>query len=206
MATQGLEARIKALEDEVTRLKDMEQIKKLQKIYGYYLERWQTDDIADLFSDAPDASAEIGNNGVFVGKKSIRRFFSRWENPPKDFLHVMTQVNGVVDLDKGGKTAKGRWYGLGVLALPIDGVYRAIFSNGVYEDEYVKEDGTWKIKKMHWNRIFFTPYEDGWVKTPVLKGRTTASAIKPDKPTTVYQPYPSGYVTPFHFKHPVTGK
>jgi hypothetical protein len=206
MTTQELEDRVKALEEEVTHLKDIEEIKKLQKIYGYYLERWQTDDIAELFSDTPDTSAEIGGNGVFIGKKSIRKFFARWQNPDKNFLHVMTQVNDVVDLDEGGKTAKGRWYGLGVLALPIDGVTRAIFSNGVYEDEYIKENGKWKFKKMHWYRIFFTPYEDGWVKTPVIKGKTSTTQEKPDKPTTVYKPYPSGEVTPFHFKHPITGK
>jgi hypothetical protein len=206
MTAKGLEARLKALEEEVTRLKDIEEIKRLQKIYGFYLERWQADDITELFSDAPDASVEIADTGVFIGKRSIRRFFSLLENPPKEFLHVMTQLNDVVDVDKSGKTAKGRWYGLGVLAMAVDGVTRAIFSNGVYENEYVKEDGKWKIKQMVWNRIFFTPYEDGWVKTPVLTGKVSSREVKPDKPGTSYRPYPSGTVAPFHFRHPITGK
>jgi len=38
-----------------------------------------------------------------------------------------------------------------------------------WENEYVKEDGKWKIKKILFNRIFTTPFEDGWVKTPMTK-------------------------------------
>ena len=41
--------------------------------------------------------------------------------------------------------------------------------SGVYENEYIKENGKWKIKKLHYSRIFMSPYEDGWVKTPVIK-------------------------------------
>jgi len=207
MTLQELEAKLNSLEGEIRQLKDIEEIKNLQKIYGFYLERWQYDDITDLFSDDPETSVEISNEGVYVGKKSIREFFSSLaKNPPPEFLHVMMQINGVVHIDAGGKMAKGRWYGFGCLALPIQGVTIALFSNGVYEDEYIKENGKWKFKKLHWNRIFLTPYEDGWVKTPVLGGQLSEKEKKSERPTTVYKPYPSGYVAPFHFKHPITGK
>ncbi len=205
MNLEELEARLKALEDSVRTLQDIEEIKKLQKIYCYYLEHWQWEEILPLFSNAPDASAELGDGGVYVGKDGLRKLFAR-ESVPPEFLHVMMPSGGVVTVDSGGKTAKGRWYGFGCFALPRDGVVRAIFGNGVYENEYVKEDGKWKFKKLHWNRIFMTPYEDGWVKTPVIKSVTREGRPKPDRPTTVYKPYPSGYIFPFHYKHPITGK
>ena len=206
MTKQELEARIKSLEDEIRCLKDIEEIKKLQRIYGYYLERWQWAEVTELFSDRPDASVEIGDLGVYLGKKSIERFFYREKISPT-YLHVLMQVSGVVDVDPDGKTAKGRWYGFGCFAFDTDECVKPIWGSGVYENEYIKENGKWKIKKLHYNRIFMSPYEDGWVKTPVIKlQRSAVSQNKPDRPTTVYKPYPSGYLFPFHYKHPITGK
>ena len=202
MTSQDLEAR-------VSRLEDTEAIKKLQKIYGYYLEHWQWQEVVELFSDAPDTSVEINDAGVFVGKTSIRRFFQAGDIPPT-FLHVLMQVNDVIDVEPDGKTARGRWYGFGPHAIPTDGGPQAAFSCGIYENEYVKENGKWKFKKIQWSRIFYTSYEDGWVKTPVVKLNFSRAMgkepVKPDKPTTVYHPYPSGYLFPYHFKNPVTGK
>ncbi len=74
MATQELEARIKKLEYEVKRLNDVEEIKKLQRIYGYYLEHWECDNMVDLFSDAPDTTAEVSDNGICVGKHRNTHF------------------------------------------------------------------------------------------------------------------------------------
>ena len=204
MTAQDLEARLKALENEVVRLKDIEEIKKLQRIYGYYLERWEWEPVMGLFSDDPETSVEINDSGVFIGKESIKKFFYR-DEVPKEFLHVLMQVSGVVDVDPGGKTAKGRWYGFGPHARPSDGEVIPTLSCGVYENEYVKEDGKWKFRKILWSRIFYSPYADGWVKTPVIAIKRKTKP-KPDKPTTVYFPYPSGYLLPYHFKHPVTGK
>ena len=202
MKLEELEERLKTLEDSVRTFQDIEEIKKLQRIYGYYLEHWQWEEIIDLFSDQTE-SVEVGDLGVFLGKEGVRRCFRRDHVPP-EFLHVMMQVSGVVDVDPGGKTAKGRWYGFGLEALPIEGVVRPMFSSGIYENEYVKEDGKWKFKRLHWFRIFLAPFEDGWVKTPSLDIRQHRP--KADLPPTANKPYPSGYVFPFHYKHPITGK
>ena len=203
MAPQELEKRLKTLEDSVRTVQDIEEIKNLQKIYGYYLEHWQWEEIVELFSDSPDTSVEAGT-GVFLGKESVKRFYSHGrEKVPPEYLHLMPQVNDVVHIDADGKTAKGRWYGFGALATLIDGETRALWHSGIYENEYVKEGGKWKFKILHWSLIFHCPYEDGWVKTPVPVSREDH---KPDQPTTTYKPYPSGYIFPYHFKNPVTGK
>jgi hypothetical protein len=202
MKLEELEQRVKILEDSIRTLQDIEEIKKLQRIYGYYLEHWQWENIIDLFSDNTE-SVEISDLGVFLGKEGVKKCFRREKVPP-EFLHVMMQISGVVDVDPGGKTAKGRWYGFGLEALPIEGVVRPVFSSGIYENEYVREGGKWKFKKLHWFRIFLTPFEDGWVKTPVLDIRKHRP--KADRPPTANNPYPSGYIFPFHYKHPITGK
>lgn len=210
MTPQELEARLKILEDEVTLLKDIEEIRKLQKSYCYYMERWQVEQILPLWSEDPEASAEIGNSGVYVGKKSIEKLYTLTIDNSPEFLHVLPAINDIIDIDAGGKTAKGRWYGLGFWAVKVKGETRAIFSNGIWENEYIKENGKWKFKKLHWYETFSSPWEDGWVKAPVLPLPPAIQIAKengvPDRPTTVYKPYPSGYVAPFHFKNPVSGK
>jgi hypothetical protein len=210
MTASDTEKRLKLIEDTVRGLQDIEEIKNLQKIYGYYLEHWQWEQVVDLFSDSPDTSVEINDTGVFVGKKSIRNFF--WSRPvPKEFLHVLMQVNDVVHVDENGQKAKGRWYGFGPHAIPTDEKVQAAFSCGIYENEYVKENDRWKFKKVLWSRLFYTSYEDGWVKTPVKMlnfAKVMGKDSKPvaDRPSTTYAPYPSGYLLPYHFKNPVTGR
>jgi len=77
-------------------------------------------------------------------------------------LHNHMQLQGVVNVDPDGETAKGRWRAFAQIAGPLPNGVRTVRSEGVYEDEYVKEDGRWKFKKMHWYITFTTAYEDGW--------------------------------------------
>jgi len=208
MATlEELETKLKTLGDSIRTLEDIEEIKKLQRIYGYYVEHWMYQEIVDLFSDGPDVSVEFSNSGVFLGKEGVKRYFRHPIATP-EFLHLVMQNGGVVDVDPDSKTAKGRWYGLGFVALPREGGTYAGYNNGIYECEYVKENGKWKFKKIHWSRIFACPYAEGWVKNPLIAPvqDTPSEERKPDLPTTVHKPYPSGYIVPFHYKHPITEK
>ena len=110
-----LEARIKYLEDELRRLKDIEEIKTLQKAYGYYLEHFMSQEIIDLFSDGPDVSLTLAA-GTYLGKEGVIKFFSRIV-ASQEFLHQVMQLSGIVTVDLDGKTARGRWYGWGSAAL-----------------------------------------------------------------------------------------
>ncbi|MFC1534700.1 hypothetical protein ACFL7M_15210, partial [Thermodesulfobacteriota bacterium] len=95
------------------------------------------------------------------------------------------------------------------LAVPIDGEIKALWGQGHYENEYIKEDGKWKFKKFVLWGNYRTPYEDGWVKTPTA-GRTDPMElpedVRPDRPSTAPKPYPSTDFLPFHYKHPITGR
>ena len=119
MKIEELEARLKVLEDKNQKLEDIEEIKKLQRIYGYYVERGHLDEVAELFSDSPDVS--FGPSyWVNVGKENVRKMFSSkmpfgvssGGTKPDDYLHITTPISGVIDVDEDGKTAKGRWYAL----------------------------------------------------------------------------------------------
>jgi hypothetical protein len=207
-------ATLEELQERIQRLDDIKQIEQLQKIFGYYQDYGEWQKIADLFADS-DPSVEEADRGVYKGKESVRRYYidllGNGNKPPRPgILSILFQLQGVVTLDPGGKTAKGRWYGMGMEAKPTaslhEGELRQTWINGIYENEYVKEDGKWKIKHLHFNLTFRTPYEAGWLKVPVVGQNGPDPAVLPDAPSTSYAPYPSGYHVPVHFKHPVTGK
>jgi hypothetical protein len=153
---------------------------------------------------------ETGNN---LSKKPIGAFEGKMPERPDDYLHLTMPICGVVDVDPAGKTAKGRWYALMYLnnATPGGG---AVLGVGIYENDYIKEQGKWKILHLRFDDIFLTPYEDGWAKTPKLwvKLAQMAEALGqfqlpggvfrvPDNPGKS----PFGDLMPFHYKHPITG-
>jgi hypothetical protein len=82
---------------------------------------------------------------------------------------------------------------------------RHYWLHGYYENKYIKEDGIWKFLKLHWNNTFWTPYTDGWLKTPLLGNMNEHPTIRPDLPATAFHPYPSGWHLPYSFKHPING-
>lgn len=214
MTVKDLEARIQALEEtvksqavEIRILKDVEEINRLQRAYGFYLEHWMTEEIISLFADNPEISVTLAP-GTFLGKKGVRRYFEK-NNPDNEFLHQMMQVSGIVDIAPDGKTAKGRWYGFGAIALPWGKGMAQSFVTGIYTMEYIKENGIWKFKKLQFDLLCSGKPMEGWVKQERLDAADFSkprSTIVADVARTYVATYPSGYIVPFHYNHPVTGK
>jgi hypothetical protein len=210
MESRNMGEKIKELEKRVNLLEDLEAIKRLQKAYGYYLEHWMYEELIDCFADNPDTILKI-TVGIYVGKEGVRRYFTREKersyNP--EVLHQIMQLSGIVDIVEDGHTAEGRWYGFGLVALPQgNGVIEQLF-NGIYNVKYIKDSGKWKILQIIWNPIIYSLPSGGWVKQE--RRNTIAGAPRnPAPPADITQEldtlYPSGYIPPFHFYHPVTGK
>jgi hypothetical protein len=204
---------LEELEKQVQLQEDIQAIEHLQKTYSYYFESQKLKEIIDLFSDDAE-SVEITDHGLFKGKEGVKKLFWEWIGgggrprgaPMPGGIVRIFQLQGVVDVDAEGKTAKGRWNCLDLEARPYGGVFRNYWLHGYYENEYVKENGKWLFTKLHWNNTFWTPYEAGWLKTPLLGQMDEHPTIKADAPPTAFHPYPSGYRLPYHYKHPVTGK
>jgi hypothetical protein len=209
-----LQKEIRTLENQTRTLQDIEEIKRLQRAYGYYIDNFMTDEIVDLFSDSPDTVLRV-HAGEFRGKEGVKRFFrpsghgtrtrEKGRRMP-EFLHQVMQLSPIIDVAPDGKSARGRWYGFGANASPVkDGVYHG-WMDGVYENEYVKENGKWKIKKLRWWMYFFAPYWEGWVEPDRQCDkafRHQPPDLSPDAPSEETL-YPSTYICPFHFNHPVT--
>jgi len=215
-------SRVKSLEDELQvlrkqvegrdrqlqTLQDIEDIKRLQCAYGYYLERWMSDEIIDCFSTSPEVSGTFVE-GTYNGPEGIRNYFGRNREVPPEFLHQVLQVSPVITVDPDGERAKGRWYGFGAVAFrPVKEAIDPTFMSVVYEMEYIKEGGVWKILKlalqMHYTyslRRALTPAGETPPEAP-----SGTQDLHPDVWAEHDYGYPSGYIYPMHFKHPVTGK
>ncbi len=218
MTAKELEAKVAAMEKELTRLKDIEAIRKLEHAYSYYLVMWMLDEIIDLFSERDDTMLEWPE-GTFYGKDGLKRFFGRINaKQDPEFMHQMMHLSDVIDIAADGKTGKGRWWGFGAMAIPMGdtGINQAL-ACGIYENDFIKEEGVWKLWKIKWVPVYAGTPATGWVKPerlakagPPRGGRATGRSPdwwQPDKPSKgISYSYPSGYILPFHFKHPVTGK
>jgi hypothetical protein len=78
--------------------------------------------------------------------------------------------------------------------------------DGIYENNYVKENGVWKIKSLKFYTTFGTDYDKGWAVS-AMPAPMPSTTNPPDRPPTVtYKNYPTYFVPPFHYPNPVTGK
>jgi len=205
----ALEKKVKAQEKQLTILKDIEAIKKLQKAYGYYVEHMMYQEIVDCFADHPDTRLNW-LEGQWLGKEGVKKYFSMVKETPPNFSHQVMQIAGIVDIDANGKTASGRWYAFGGIFAPRPDGMRRSFVSGIYEMRYIKEKGIWKILSIKWVIPYAVRIAGDWampedVNRPYINGEFRGP--KPDVPIDLNDGrYLSGYIFPFHYKHPVTGK
>lgn len=208
-ARSGIEAEIEALTARVEKLEGTRAIKKLQRAFGYYVDRGLWGEAADLFTD--DGTIEIGLDGVYVGKERIREYLKRLHGGQEGLiygqLNEWLMLQPAVFISRDGRSAVARWRDHGML-----GQYKkhAEWRDGIYENIYVKENGVWKIKSLHLYVNFVAPYEKGWARLKPGEGLVRSEASKefpPDRPPTVqYRPFPEVQVPPFQAPNPVTGK
>ena len=208
-------ATLEELEKRLQRLKDIKEIERLQHIYGYYRDYGDWEKVVDLFSDHAE-SVEVADHGVYKGKDGVRRYYLDLikggpnAKPRPGVFSTALQMQGVITVADDGVNAKGRWYGFLMEARPTltlhEGELVQTWGHGVYENEYMKENGKWYFKKLHFFLHFRTPYEDGWLVTPVVGQTGPSATVPPDAPPSTWSPYPSGVKLPVHFSHPITGK
>jgi hypothetical protein len=211
-----LEARLKALEEKVnaqdkklTVLEDIEAIKKLQKAYGYYVEHMMYQEIVDCFADNPEVYLNW-LEGQYLGKDGVKRYFEMVKTAPPGFQHQVMQIAGIVDIEPDGLKAKGRWYAFGGIFLPLENNIRRAFVSGIYEMVYVKEGEIWKILGIKWVIPYACRIADGWATPEDVNRPYYTDQFKGPKPDIPLDKrdlrYVSGYIFPFHYNHPVTGK
>jgi hypothetical protein len=195
------------------RLSDEIEITNLQHAYGYYVDRKMWDDVADLF--ATDGTMEIGLQGVYAGRTSIRRGLNAsgpWSTGTpqrrssaglaEGEINDHNQLQTIVTVLPDGRTARARGTDIGMTGT----TGRALWIQSIYENEFVKQGGVWKIKSMHVYPRFIVDAEKGWAKD-AQPAPGPSREFPPDRPPTeTYEIYPRFHIAPLHFDHPVTGR
>jgi ketosteroid isomerase-like protein len=193
--------RVAQLKWQVDRLDDLRQIEILQRTYGYYVDKNLWKQIADMYTE--DGTLEIGGRGVYVGRARVLQYL-QWLGKPQDGrLYDHTQIQPIVDVSPDGTVAKGRWRAL-VFAGQLN--QTSVIGDCIYENEYRKENGVWKIARLHAYFEMYSTLDQGWAElaTPNTRPEKT---LPPDlPPTTVYDMYPGTLVAPLHYENPVTGR
>jgi len=147
-------------------LVDVEEIKKLKAKYCYLVDealsdssKW--DNLLENFTDF--AKIDFGPFGVRDGKEAIGKFFKKNIAGSLSF-----SVHMVFDpiIEVKGREATGKWY----FHVPATDkrTNRAIWTTGSYDEEYVKEEGRWKFSVIRANFFYYTPFDEGWVKTKMM--------------------------------------
>lgn len=206
---QSPDAEIAALTLRVQKLEGARAVKKLQRAFGFYVDRGLWDDAADLFAD--NGTIEIGMDGVYVGKARIRDYLKALHGGQDGLiygqLNEWVTLQPLVDVAADGRTAKARWRDLGMLGQHKK---HAEWRDGIYENDYVKEGGVWKIKSLHLFVNFVAPVEKGWARLKQGEGVVQSEASRkmpPDRPpTSRAKGFPDTQIPAFHGPNPVSGR
>ena len=184
-------ARLASLTSRLQKMEDEAAVQNLHNIYGYYVDRKMWDDVADLF--AANGILDPGQKTTYTGTAQIRKALETLYGAAKlqyGELWDRLQLTTVVTIAPDGRTANVRSSELSMLGL-INSYQR--WELGTYENEFVKENGVWKFKALHYYPRLITDYEKGWAKD-----------VKPGNAS--YALYPTFSFPAFHYPNPVTGK
>lgn len=153
--------RVDRLAQEVARAESVRRVKLLQRTYAQYAQFGLWDQMAALFAE--NGELVLGNERI-RGRAAIAEYLTRTrgggkQGLPPGGLHTQLLFRPLINVSADGRTAKGRWWEWSVL-----GRYggNAEWAGGIYENEYVLENGVWKLGRVHYHPMIAGPYETGW--------------------------------------------
>ena len=198
--TAALLARIERLERRAQAAEDYRDLVNLQGAYGYYVDKALWDEAADLFSG--DGTLEIAGRGLYRGRERVRAYLHHLPKLERGRLFNHMQLQPVITIGEDGETAAGRWRTIMEVALPEV----ELRGEGTYENVYRREDGVWKIARLHAFITYYAKADRGWRDGAVPMAGELAD-FPPDAPQTIdYSSFPEIFVPPFHYPNPATGR
>jgi hypothetical protein len=217
------EDKIAELEQRLGKVEDLLAIRNLQHAYGYYLDKCLYDEVVDLFAEDGEV---IFIGGIYKGKKGTARLYTgRFRNnfaggkngPTYGRLLDHPILQDVITVAGDRATAKARFRvlmqaGTHELAATPQTPVRQWFEGGLYENDYVREDGVWKIQKLFYRAFWHGSVEHGWAYTPpdFVPNASVTYPEDPYGPDELLQDaprlWPDTTTFPFHYRHPVTGQ
>jgi hypothetical protein len=218
-----LKTELAELKQRIATLEDMAAIRKLHYAYGYLIDICRYDEVVELF--AADGEV-VFLSGVYRGHAGVRRLYKTWfqeyftrglPGPVDGFLLDHYQIQDIITVASDRSTARGRFRALLLggnhesRSYRPEGLPQQFLEAGIYENSYVRENGTWKIKRLDYIVEWQAEYEKGpALATAHLQPATQtfpANPLGPDEILAHKRPaWPARAPIPFHYRHPVTGQ
>ncbi|MFP8874496.1 MAG: nuclear transport factor 2 family protein [Myxococcota bacterium] len=135
--------------DEVTKLVEIENIKRLKAKYMRCVDTKDWEGLESCFTE--DATSSYGDGAYsFDGRGAIMKFL-RDSMASNRFISKHQVHTPEIDIHSETE-AEGTWYLEDMVAQLEQGW--TLEGTGIYRDEYVKRDGEWRIRHTGYARIF----------------------------------------------------
>jgi len=179
------------------------QMSKMTKIHGQF--QWTPDAANEIERwHATKLTPEPTHSRLqhYTGRR-VRQYLKVLPGLAEGTVFIHLQLQPVISIAADGKTATGRWRALTHFGQVGK---RTQMGEGIYENAYVKEEGVWKISKLHYYPEYMVDTRDGWMKPgEALLGQF--ENLPPDRPQTEqFRMFPGVYIPPFSYGNPVTGR
>jgi hypothetical protein len=150
---------------DVDRTESVRAVKVLQRSFSQYSQYGLWTQVGALFAadgsfvfDGMVTPGQTAKGPTAVAAFLRMRYGGGKEGLEPGGLSTWMTENPVVNLSPDGNSAKARWetiifHGHGG---------NARIEGGVFENDYVRTNGVWKIKTAHWNPQYDGPYDKGW--------------------------------------------
>jgi ketosteroid isomerase-like protein len=176
--------RLAALGRDVDRAESVRQVKRMQVAWAQYVDLGEWDMAAALFTD----DAELAHaDDHFRGRTDIRAYFQRMIGRgtiglPDKMVHTPFLFAPIITLSEDGQSGHGRWH-----AYSMRGTFGgdASWQSGIFNCQYARENGVWKIRRQIYSPMALGPYETGW------------RPFKPELPIVPYEFAPDEVGKPF---------
>jgi uncharacterized protein (TIGR02246 family) len=143
---------------DVRRLLDVEEIKQLKARYFRTMDQKRWDEFALVFTK--DAHLEVPEGDVRVdGREAIAQAISGALEGVRTVHHGHMPEIEIT----GPETARGVWAMFDYVEFPAADGHSppGIQGYGHYTEEYAREDGAWRIKRLHLSRLRIDPLAGG---------------------------------------------
>ncbi|MGX7896060.1 nuclear transport factor 2 family protein [Tsuneonella sp. HG222] len=186
-------------------LEDKNEIERLQYAYGYFIDNRMFREMVDLFADE-NPWIEIGERGRYFGKERIHEFLllvlggGRWGLAQNEVInHVQQQL--LITVDDEGMHARARARAEVQGNSPPD-TPNFLFADGIYENDYVKEGGRWKIQGIRVTMTFYAALERAKIWFPTAP---PSENLPPDQASVPRIEALGRQFNEFRWPHPITG-
>jgi hypothetical protein len=153
-------ASLDALARDTERAEALRAVRNLQYAYSHYAQFGLWTEMGALFTAEGET---IWGDKTFKGPAAIAQynrdtFGAGKPGLPAGVMNTLFIDVPLTNLSPDGNSAAVRWYGLHMLG----GGTNARWEGGTFENLYVKDNGVWKISRLHFTPQFGGPYENGW--------------------------------------------